>query len=120
MKKLFSVVLFSVVLLISCNSNSEESFNLSNMINDSDVDTENAWIGYEGQVHKHSQFYVSESIDYNSDNEYEIDFPGYVAYYNDDEFLTTVQYQSNEVPKEIDSIEDANNIKISYRPEEIN
>lgn len=84
------------------------------------IDTENlnegSWIGFTGEHHSNSEYVYTESIDYNPSNNYILNRNAYISYFNDDDFLKTVQHAGG---NEIDTVEDANNIVISFNRDRI-
>lgn len=78
-----------------------------------DFDTldEGYWVDYDGTEASNSQMLTTQMISYNPENEYTITRGAYVSYYNDEEFISTVNTPDDSV---IDTVDEANNIKLSF------
>lgn len=92
-----------------------KTFDINSVIDNTGIETKGNWIQKDGSLAPLSDFVISEPIDYNFEDTYKIHLSGYVSYFEDEEFIKTVRY-SKEVPDEIESVSNANNIKVSYRP----
>lgn len=84
----------------------------NNLINFDTIE-EGTWIYYDGEFIQGDQMMLTESIKYNPESEYILNSGAYVSYFNDDEFIQTTLY-SEGFPLNIDTVEDANNIRLSF------
>jgi len=71
------------------------------------------WVNYEGEYTQASDMIVTEYIPYSPDDEYMITEGTYISYYDGDEFIQTDLIQGD-MPQEIASVEDADNIRLSF------
>lgn len=110
MKKLLVLMGSLMVLIISACNSSEGS--TESLIEPDNV-IGGAWINYNGDEIEDSDMKVTEAIEYDSSNVYEINRSSYVSYYNGDEFLETILY-SEEPPIDIQTVEEADTIRISF------
>lgn len=106
--KIFFMVFASIILLAACG-NKGDSDNLIDLSNA----TEGSWIGYNGEDVKDEEMMSSELIPYDSSKDYEINRSSYVSYFEGDEFIETKLY-SDDMPVAIESVEEADGIKISF------
>lgn len=106
---LFSMSMLSVLAVSACVSNSENAENLI----EHDMIEHGLWVDYNGENTEDDDMRVTEAISYHPEGEYELNRSSYVSYYNGDEFLETVLY-SEEPPMEIDTVEGADNIRVSF------
>lgn len=106
-KMSFVSLLLGIILLTACNSNSDG--NLMSV----DSLTEGSWISYDGEPTENEEMRTTEAIDYDPSKTYEINRSSYVSYFNGEEFIKTVQY-SKEPPMTLETVEEANSIKISF------
>lgn len=130
------LLLLTASLLASCNgdssddssnneqNNSESNLDYSsenensskeNLIDKSSL-TKGVWIGASGSENNNDNMLLTETIKYDSSNQYQLIGNAYVAFYNDNNFIETVRYQgsSEDFPYEVETVENANNIRISY------
>ena len=110
MKKTLSLMslLLGVMFLSACSSSSDEGGLL-----DVGSATTGSWMGYNGEPVENDEMMTSESIDYNPSKTYEINRSSYVSYFNGEEFIETIQY-SDDPPMTLDTIEEADNIVVSF------
>src|SRR5699024_10843177 len=102
----FLTVLFTFALLTACS-------NSDGYLIDTGSVTEDIWISYGGNVVENEEMMTSNSIDYDTVNNYEINRSSYVSYYNCDEFLETIQY-SEDPPMTLETVEEADSVVISF------
>lgn len=103
----------------SQENNDPKTFDINSMIDNTNIETEGSWIQEDGSLAPHSDFVITEPIEYNSKNTYKIHLSGYIAYYEGEDFIKTVRY-SNEIPTDIESVPNANYIKVNYRSADFN
>ncbi|SFK50426.1 hypothetical protein [Salinicoccus halodurans] len=108
--KLFMITVLSVTILAACGSGG--SGNADNLI-DAGSATEGSWVGYNGDEVEDAEMVTSELIPYDPNTDYEINRSSYVSYFNGDEFIETKLY-GEDLPLTIDSIEEADGIKVSF------
>lgn len=74
------------------------------------------WIGVKGRVANNSNMVRTARLKYNPSSNLYISGSGYVSFYSDDKFITTKRYMGSkmDLPFELNSIQDANYIIISY------
>lgn len=108
--KLFMITVLSVTILAACDSGG--SGNADNLI-DAGSATEGSWVGYNGNEVEDEEMMTSELIPYDPNTDYEINRSSYVSYFNGDEFIETKLY-GEDLPLTIDSIEEADGIKVSF------
>ncbi|WP_411843725.1 hypothetical protein [Salinicoccus sp. HZC-1] len=108
--KLFMITVLSITVLAACGSGG--GGNSDNLI-DVDNVTEGSWVGYNGEDVEDEEMMTSELIPYNPEIDYEINRSSYVSYFNGDKFIETKLY-GEELPLTIDSVEEADGIKVSF------
>lgn len=108
-KVLFSIGITGVLIVAACGNNSENAENLI----EHDLIEHGSWVDYNGENTEDDDMRVTETITYHPEGEYELNRSSYVSYYNGEEFLETVLY-SEELPMEIDTVEEADNIRVSF------
>src|SRR5699024_3595174 len=94
-------------------STDEKEENVENKSNNSLLDlkeTEKGWINFEGEVGDNAEYRITPKIDYNPDKNYEINIGAYISYYNNDEFIKTIQQAEGIIEK----VEEADSIIVSY------
>ncbi|WP_020006130.1 acyltransferase family protein [Salinicoccus albus] len=89
----------------SADSGSEDSNLLEN------TSTEPGWINFSGESGGNPEYVTTSPIEYNPDKEYELNEGAYIAYYNGDEFLETVQKENAST---LEAVPEADHIRISY------
>lgn len=97
-------------------SNISKKYDLNSILHDTGIETEERWIQEDGKLAANKEFVVSESIEYDPNNTYNIQLSSYVSYFKDDVFIKTNRHSADE-DREIESVDVANQIKISYRPD---
>src|SRR5699024_1191031 len=107
--KIFLMAFTVIILLSACNNNNSESDNLIDLNNA----TEGSWVGYNGENVEDEEMLTSELIPYDSNENFEINRSSYVSYFNGDEFIETKLY-SDDMPATIETVEDADGIKVSF------
>jgi len=107
--KIFLMSLASIILLTACSNN--DNGDSDNLI-DTGSAIEGSWVGYNGENVEDEEMLTSELIPYDSNKNYEINRSSYVSYFNGDEFIETKLY-SDEMPATIETVEDADGIKVS-------
>lgn len=100
------------------NDEDQKLYDLNVIVSDSPVDIEDKWVQSDGSLAPNKDFVITKPIQYNSKNRYKIQLTGYVSYYNKEKFIKSVRYSSNE-SQEIDSVNEANILKISYKLESV-
>lgn len=125
MKKFLFLMAFSF-LLAACNSeetsnqnDNQESVEETNQGDANDFTeniTEGHWISYDGSSPVNEDFAYTDKISYDPEANYTINHFSYISYFSGDEFLETKKI-TTPYPKEIESVEDADNIKISFQIE---
>jgi len=73
--------------------------------------TEPGWINFAGEHGGNPEYLTTDIIEYDSSKQYELSEGAYVAYYNGEEFLETSQMEHG---GEIQQVENADNIRVSY------
>lgn len=106
---LFSMGMTGVLIVAACGNSSENAENLI----EHDMIEHGSWVDYNGENTEDDDMRVTETITYHPEGEYELNRSSYVSYYNGEEFLETVLY-SEEPPMEIDTVEAADNIRVSF------
>lgn len=126
MKKLFIITALSLSLVACGNEETvpAESNQISDQSTESknhnmresfiDNTTENHWISYDGSSPVHEEFSYTDRISYNPEKTYTINSFGYISYFNGEDFITTKKI-TKPYPKEIETVKDADNIKISFQ-----
>lgn len=84
----------------------DQKDNLMNVKN-----TETGWINFSGELGGNSDYLTTESIKYNPEKEYQLSEGAYISYYEGNEFIKTIQ---EEFPTNIEQVNRADNIKISF------
>lgn len=92
------------------NSVKEESGN--NLFNPDNIE-EGYWIGQSGKKLDAEEMIISNPISYDPSSVYEVNKTCYVTYMKDDEILET-RMQDGPTPLEIESVEEADQIRISF------
>src|SRR5699024_11486335 len=103
----FMSVLVGIMLLSACSGGSDD-----NLIDMGSL-TEGSWMGYNGEAVENEEMMTTESIDYDPSKTYEINRSSYVSYFKGEEFIETIQY-SDDPPMTLDTIEEADNIVVSF------
>lgn len=122
---LFSSIL-ATVILTACSSEdtgeqansktveSNEATSGSNLIETDSLIHDN-WIDTKGQEHANDSMLRTESIAYISSKEYVLSQNSYVSYFKDDDFIKTIRYSSEDnEPFNLESVNEANNIILSF------
>lgn len=80
------------------------------------------WIDVKGKVAKNSKMYRTGLLKYNSKKYSAISGSGYVSYYKGNKFLATKRYMGDkkDLPFELDSISEADNIVLSFNERWLN
>src|SRR5690625_3587021 len=73
--------------------------------------TEPGWINFAGELGGNPEYLTTDTIEYDPSKQYELSQGAYVAYYNGEEFIETSQMEHG---GEIQTLENADNIRISY------
>src|SRR5699024_1128496 len=110
MKKTLSLMslLLGIMHLSTCSSGSGE-----NVLIDMDSAAGGSWMGYEREAVENHEMITSDTIDYNPSKTYEINRSSYVSYFKGEEFIETIQY-SDDPPMTLDTVEEADNIVVSF------
>lgn len=90
------------------NVDNDESNNDSGLLDLSN--TETGWINFEGEMGGNIEYQATQPIEYDSNKDYELNSGAYIAYFNGEEFIQTV----NQSPGVIESVESADNIRLSF------
>src|SRR5699024_1844729 len=69
------------------------------------------WINSKGELGGNPEYATTDYIEYDPDKEYDLNQGGYIAYYDGDEFIKTVQ---EEFASTIENVPEADQIRISY------
>lgn len=80
---------------------------------DNMLDLENfepGWINFEGELKGSPDYRVTPEISYDPASQYKLNIGAYISYFNNGEFIETVQSSSGS----IDQIEGADTIRVSY------
>ncbi|SDL33521.1 hypothetical protein SAMN05216216_1446 [Lacicoccus qingdaonensis] len=97
------------------STESEEEANNEDSSHDSGLldlnDTDPGWINYEGERTGSSEYQTTPPVEYDPSLQYEISVGAYIAYFNGDEFIDTVQQGSS---GQIEQVEEADTIRVSY------
>lgn len=118
-----------ILSLAACSSNSDEKEiskgNNFDHSEESDISydnyfkenvTEDHWISYDGSSPVHYEFSYTNHIPYIPSKTYTLNTFGYISYFNGDDFVTTKKI-TKPYPSELETIEDADSIKISFQTE---
>lgn len=106
---MFRLMLVSSLLITLSACQSEPvNDNLINKVNSID----DSWIDYEGNQDNNNTMVQSQFIPYDPDNEYEVNYPTYISYYNGEEFLETIRYQ--DTPATIEAVAEADGVIVSF------
>lgn len=100
-------LLLGIMFLSACSSSDEGG------LLDVGSATTGSWMGYKGEPVDNEEMMTSDSIDYDPSKTYEINRSSYVSYFNGKEFIETIQY-SEDPPMTLDTIEEADNIVVSF------
>src|SRR5699024_10929894 len=73
--------------------------------------TEQGWINFAGEHGGNPEYLTTDTIEYDPSKQYELSQGAYVAYYSGEEFIETSQMEHG---GEIQTVENADNIRISY------
>ncbi|WP_017548115.1 hypothetical protein [Salinicoccus carnicancri] len=73
--------------------------------------TEPGWINFGGEHGGNPEYLTTNTIEYDPSKQYELSQGAYVAYYSGEEFIETSQMEHG---GEIQTVENADNIRISY------
>src|SRR5699024_5215964 len=73
--------------------------------------TEQRWINFAGEHGGNAEYLTTDTIEYDPSKQYELSQGAYVAYYSGEEFIETSQMEHG---GEIQTVENADNIRISY------
>lgn len=92
-------------------TNSEEQKNLINSVNIED----GKWIGQSSKESNSEDMVLTDPIAYDPSKIYMINKTAYVSYLNDNEVIKTVLYSEEQPEIELDTVEQANNIRISMK-----
>lgn len=103
----FMTLLLLFLFLTACSNNSDGNLISTNSL------TEGSWMGYNGEAVEKEEMRMTEPIEYDASKTYEINRSSYVSFFNGDEFIETLQY-SDDPPLTLDTIEEADNIIISF------
>jgi|SRR5699024_3206674 len=133
--KRFLPVLMIIFLLAACggnqeeansaengssgNSNEESESTDSNLVNTEEV-VEGKWIGQSGAISNGDDMVLTKPISYDPSKTYTMNKTSYVTYLKDDEVIESLLY-SEEAPEiTLESVEEANNIRISMKENKLN
>ena len=98
-------------LLSSCSThltNTKINDNLINKVNAID----DSWTNYDGEQERNNSMTQSQFIPYDSIQDYKVNYPTYISYYNGEDFIKTVLYK--DPPDEIESVDEADGIVVSF------
>lgn len=73
--------------------------------------TESGWVNFEGNLGGNSDYRTTAPVEYDSNQNYVLTEGGYVAYYNGEEYVKTVQQAADEP---IEQVPETDNIRVSY------
>lgn len=112
-KKVINLVtLVSIVILLAGwgteLNNTKANNNLINKVNAVD----DSWTNYDGEQKLNNSMTQSQFIPYDSIQEYKVNYPTYVSYYNGEDFIKTVLYKNT--PDEIESVDEADGLIVSF------
>jgi len=96
---------------------SQNEENTQNLFDKNSLE-EGVWINYEGGLSEEDDMVITESIPYDSDNEYILTMGAYVSYYNGDEFIKT-SLVTESTAEAIESVDEADNIRLSFNREHL-
>lgn len=102
------ILVSSVLIVLTACDNESTNDNLINKVNSID----DSWINYEGDQENNNTMVQSQFIPYDPNKEYEVNYPTYIAYYDGEEFLTTIRHQ--ETPATVETVEEADGVIVSY------
>lgn len=104
--------LIGIILVLSaCSSSASSEPTNDNLINKVNA-VNDRWVNYEGISQHNNKMIQSQFVPYNSDKDYEVNYPAYVTYYNSDQFIKTELYQNT--PNTIEKVKEANGIVVSF------
>lgn len=95
------------------NSNEESSSGKENLFKYSEIE-EGYWVTSSGDKSESEDMIISNPITYDPNSEYEMNKTAYVTYMKDDEVITTILHSDGPAPIEIENVEGANQVRISF------
>lgn len=98
----------------SDNSNEESQSTDSNLVNTEEV-VEGKWIGQSGAISNGDDMVLTEPIPYDSSKTYTMNKTSYVTYLKDDEVIESLLYSEGAPEITLESVEEANKIRISMK-----
>ncbi|AKG73427.1 membrane lipoprotein lipid attachment site-containing protein [Salinicoccus halodurans] len=98
----------------SDNSNEESQSTDSNLVNTEEV-VEGKWIGQSGAISNGDDMVLTEPIHYDSSKTYTMNKTSYVTYLKDDEVIESLLYSEGAPEITLESVEEANKIRISMK-----
>lgn len=107
-KMLRLMLVSSLFITVSACQSEETTDNLINKVNSID----DSWINYEGQREDNNTMVQSQFIPYHPDEQYEVNYPTYISYYDGEEFLETIRHQ--ETPMTVETVEEADGVIVSF------
>lgn len=115
--KMFLLTSFCLLILSACDGVFTSNSTSNNLINKVNI-IEDRWINYEGNSENNKTMNQSQYIPVDTESTYELDTDAYITYYNGDEFLGTILHE--DTPQEIEMIDEADGIILSFNKENIN
>lgn len=106
--QIIRLLLVSSVLVMSACQAESVNENLINKVNSID----DSWINYEGAEENNNTMVRSQFIPYDPDKAYEVNYPTYIAYYDGEKFLETIQHQ--DTPAAVETVEEADGVIVSF------
>lgn len=103
----------------SDNSNEETNNTEGNLINPEEV-VEGKWIGQSGAISNGDDMVLTKPISYDSSKTYIMNKTSYVTYFKDDEVIKSLLYSEGAPEITLESVEGANNIRISVQKNKLN
>lgn len=99
------------MFLSGCNTQSNNVKANNNLINKVNA-IDDSWTNYDGKQEHNNSMTQSQFIIYDSIQDYKVNYPTYVSYYNGENFIKTVLYK--DPPGEIESVDEADGIIVSF------